>query len=444
MIYRLVKLILKFSFFLFYKKIIVTGRDKIPTDGPLMIAVNHPNTLIDPLIIARFTKQRVGFLGNASIFINKWVNAIFRYFHVIPIYRQQDLKPGQKSDNRAAFAECHQYLESGGTLMVFPEGTSFYELKLREIKTGTARIALSYEQAKQYQGNLRIIPISLDYADSLQFRTVVSVHVGNPISVADFKSAYEKEEKDGIVALTQVISDSLASKIPTTTDKDQEGFLIQAHQFYTTYLKPDAHLYANPSLSLKLRSALSRSLQHLHEQKQELYNDLKHKLQKFYATLDQYSITAGFVAEKFQRKVIPLIYPGYLLLFTLLLPFYLLGLLTNYLPYVLPGKIYKALNVDIEYRSSVLLVGGIVLFPLFYTVYLLLFQHFISDYWLHSIGFLLLLAISGFVTLYFWRSMNRFIRLIRFTFHVPKDSLQEIIQLRDEILKDLDQLKVTY
>lgn len=423
---------------------IVTGRDKLPTDGPLMIAVNHPNTLIDPLIIAVLTKQRVGFLGNAGIFINKWVTSIFRYFHVIPIYRKQDLKPGQKSDNRAAFAACHHYMESGGTLMVFPEGTSHYELKLREIKTGTARIALSYEQDKNYQGNLRIVPISLDYADSLQFRTIVSVHIGDPISVADFKSLYEKEEKDGIDALTNAIHDSLSSKIPTTTDKDQERFLIQAHQFYTTYLKPEANLYANPALSLKLRSVLSRSLQHLHEQKQELYNDLKFKLQRFYTSLDQLNITAGFVSEKFQRKIIPLIYPGYLLLFTLLLPFYLVGLLTNYLPYVLPGKIYKALSVDIEYRSSVLLVGGIVLFPLFYTVYLLLFQQFISDYWIYSLAFLLLLAISGFVTIYFWRSMKRFIRLIRFTFHVPKDALQRIIQLRDAILKDLGGIEITH
>lgn len=423
---------------------IITGRDKLPTVGPLMIAVNHPNTLIDPLIIATLTKQRVGFLGNASIFINRWVTSIFRYFHVIPIYRKKDLKPGQESDNQTAFAECHAYLASGGTLMVFPEGTSHYELKLREIKTGTARIALSYEQDKNYQGNLRITPISLDYADSLQFRTVVSVQVGDPIAVSDFKELYEKEEKDGIVALTQEISDSLGAKIPTTIDKDQERFLIHAHQFYTTYSKPEANLHVNPALSLKLRSILSRSLQTLHDQQKELYANLQLKLQRFYTILDQFSITAGFLTEKFQRKIIPLIYPGYLLLFTLLLPFYLLGLLTNYLPYMLPGKIYKALGVDIEYKTSVLLVGGIVLFPLFYVAYMLLFQHFISDFWMYSVALGLLLAVSGFVTIYFWRSMKRFIRLIRFTFRVPKSALKDIIQLRDEILRDIDRIEITY
>lgn len=442
LIYRLLKVVLKFALFLFYKKMIITGREKLPTAGPLLIAVNHPNTLIDPLIIATLTKQRVGFLGNAGIFINRLVNAIFRYFHVIPIYRKQDLKPGQDTDNRATFAACHQYLEAGGTLMVFPEGTSYYELKLREIKTGTARIALSYEQKNNYQGNLQIVPISLDYADSLQFRTVVSVHVNDPIQVADYKELYEQDEKDGIVALTQEISDSLSEKIPITRDKDQEQFLIQAHQFFTTYHTPDAHLHTNPALSLTLRNALSSSLQALHDKKQVLYADLKEKLSRFYAKLEQLNITAGFISDRFQRKIIPLIYPGYLLLFILLLPFYLLGLSANYLPYKLPVRIYKALNVDVEYRPSVFLVSGLLLFPLCYTGYFLLFNHFISDYWVYNLGFMLLLPISGFITLYFWRSMKRFIRLIRFTFRIPKQTLYELIQLRDEILHDFNSLTI--
>lgn len=444
MIYRFLKVILKISFFLFYKKIIVTGREKLPTNGPLMIAVNHPNTLIDPLIIASLTKQRVGFLGNAGIFINGFVNAIFRYFHVIPIYRKKDLKPGQEMDNSTSFAACNRYLASGGTLMVFPEGNSYYELKLREIKTGTARIALSYEQETNFQGDLQIVPISLDYADSLQFRTVVSVHVSEPITVADYQAQYAADEREAVDALTQSIGDALSAKIPITKDKDQERFLIQAHQFYTTYSKPEANLHVNPALSLKLRNVLSSTLHTLHDQKQALYTDLKGKLDQFYVQLDQLNLTAGFISDKFQRKIVSLIYPGYILLFTLLLPFYLLGLVANYLPYKLPVKIFKALNVDIEYRPSVFLVSGLILFPSCYTIYYLLFDRYVSDYWLYQSLFMLLLPISGFITLYFWRSMLRFIRLIRFTFRVPKQALKDIMRLRNEIQEDLSGLKISH
>ena len=115
-------------------------------------------------------------------------------------------QPGEKPDNRQAFSKCHEYLDQNGTLLIFPEGTSYYELKLRDIKTGTARIALSFEQWKGFEGNLKIVPIALDYSDSIQFRSVVSVTVCRPISVHAFKLAYEKNEFEAVSELTEACS----------------------------------------------------------------------------------------------------------------------------------------------------------------------------------------------------------------------------------------------
>jgi hypothetical protein len=41
-------------------------------------------------------------------------------------------------------------------------------------KTGTARIALSYEELQDFDGNLKNTPIALDYSDSIQFRSTIS------------------------------------------------------------------------------------------------------------------------------------------------------------------------------------------------------------------------------------------------------------------------------
>ena len=85
---------------------------------------------MDPLIVASITNTRIGFVGNAGIFSNKALASVLRYFHVIPVYRRKDVLSGEKPDNNAAFYKCHQYLS---------EGDSYYELKLREIKTGSTR-----------------------------------------------------------------------------------------------------------------------------------------------------------------------------------------------------------------------------------------------------------------------------------------------------------------
>ena len=135
MIYRLLRKIITLALFFFFKKIVVSGKENRLHEGPLIIVSNHPNTLMDPLIIASLMKQQVGFLANAGIFANALVASVLRYFHVIPIFRKKDIAPGDKPDNKYSFLKCHEYLDEKGTILIFPEGESYYELKLREIKT---------------------------------------------------------------------------------------------------------------------------------------------------------------------------------------------------------------------------------------------------------------------------------------------------------------------
>lgn len=439
MIYRLFKPVLKIALWVFFKKMVVTGKENIPTKGPLLIVGNHPNTLMDPLIVASITRQQVAFLGNAGIFVNKLVNKVFAYFHVIPIYRKKDIKPGEKPDNSASFAACHRYLQNGGTIVLFPEGSSYYELKLRQIKTGTARIALSFEKANDYKGKLLICPVSLDYSDSLQFRSMLGVHVGEPIVVSQFKDAYENDEFEGVTQLTEEIRKALAARIPNTVDKNQETFLINVHRFYTTYCEPSADLYKNPRRSLELRSQLAKIMRHLHKHHDSLYGRVNDKLNTFYRMLDEDRITSGFFTEQFQSRRLFWVYMAYFIFFLSFFPIYVFGLVINYLPYILPGWIFKQMNIDIEYKTSVGLVAGLILFPLFYGLEWWAFRTYVSQDVLWNGLFLLALPISGYVSMYFWINLKRFIRLIRFQCSVKKIRKEELTELKNSIKADIDE-----
>lgn len=418
---------------------VVTGKEKIPTSGPLLIVVNHPNTFMDPLIVASITRQQVAFLGNAGIFVNKLFNKVLAYFHVIPIYRKKDIAPGEKPDNEASFAACHRYLQKEGTIILFPEGSSYYELKLRQIKTGTARIALSFEKANDYKGHLLICPVSLDYSDSLQFRSMLAVHVGEPIVVSQFKDAYENDEFEGVTQLTEEIRKALSARIPNTVDKNQEGFLINVHRFYTTYCEPSADLYKNPKRSLELRSQLAKIMRHLHKHHESLYERVNDQLSTFYRMLDEHRITSGFFTEQFQSKRLFWVYLGYFIFFLSFFPIYLFGLAINYLPYILPAWIFKQLKIDIEYKTSVGLVAGLVLFPLFYGLEWWVFRTYVSREVLWNGFFLLALPVSGYVSMYYWINLKRFIRLIRFQFKVDRKRKEELMELKNKVKADIEE-----
>ncbi|MEZ4756804.1 MAG: lysophospholipid acyltransferase family protein [Flavobacteriales bacterium] len=429
MLYALIKAIVRVSTTVFFKKIVVVGRERLPAHGPAIIAANHPNTLMDPLLVAMLFQQQVGFVANAGIFSNSLLTRFFRHFHVIPIYRKKDVTPGGTPDNTQAFAECHAYLAQGGTFLIFPEGTSHYEINLREIKTGTARIALSYTGP----GDVRIVPVALDYSDAIQFRSMVRVTVGRPIMVSTYQEAYQRSEAEAVDALTADIRKALARKLPWTAGKDQEDLLIKAHTFYTAYAAPEADLHRDPKLSLAVRKQLADALHHLRTTRPELYESAAAQLLAFFEALRADRITPGFLTDAYRKKSFALLCLGYLTELILLAPLYLFGLLTNYLPYILPSLVFKASRMEVEYKAPVQMVVGIICFPLFYGLEVWAFHRFIDPRAWTALLFLLALPIAGYGTMWYWTELQRFARVLRFQFAVPKERKDEMLRERDAI-----------
>ena len=438
MIYKFLKQIIKAALFFFFKKIVVTGKEHIPPNGPLIIVANHPNTFMDPLLIAAITNQRIGFVANASIFLNQLITRIFSYFHVIPIFRKKDVKPGEKPDNRQAFAKCHEYLEQNGTLLIFPEGTSYYELKLREIKTGTARIALSYEEWKGFEGNLKIVPIALDYSDAIQFRSVVSVTVCSPLSIHAFKLGYEKNEFEAVEELTELVRRELGDVIPQTSGKEQEKFLVRAHQFYTAFYAPKANLHLNPKQSLEVRNQVSKALRFIQKKNLELYLDTETKLLLFFKLLKEEGLTTNVISDTIPPKKGFLVYAFNLITYLLLFPIYVFGLFTNYVPYMLTAKIFTSLKLDIEYRAPVQMITGFFTFPLYYALIIWLFRIYISTEFWYSLLLFILMPISGYITLYYYTALRRFLRKLHFDFFIKKDKKEAIEKLQVDILENME------
>ena len=52
----------------YYPKIQFTGVDQIPSDGPILFCANHPNSLIDPVLIGITAKRPVSFMAKAPLF----------------------------------------------------------------------------------------------------------------------------------------------------------------------------------------------------------------------------------------------------------------------------------------------------------------------------------------------------------------------------------------
>jgi glycerol-3-phosphate O-acyltransferase/dihydroxyacetone phosphate acyltransferase len=438
MIYRLLRKLIKIALFFFFKEIVVSGKKNMLHQGPLIIVANHPNTLMDPLIIASIMKQQIGFLGNAGLFSNPFLGHLLKYFNVIPVFRKKDIANGEKPNNKYSFSKCHDYLNKKGTILIFPEGSSYYELKLREIKTGTARIALSYESLQGLNSNLKILPIALDYSDAIQFRSMVSVTIDEPISVQNYKKRYLENEIDGVLKLTETIRKKLDKHIPNTTNKEQEQFLLKIHKFYTTFNEPTTDLHLNPKQSLDSRTQISKTFYFLQENNPELYSNTEAKVYRFFDQLNNEKSTPGFFTESFHQKNRTIVLSVYFLKFLLLSPIYLFGLLVNYIPYILPFATFKALKLELEYKTSVQMIVGLIAFPLFYWLEIKVFgSNFNINFW-GSWLLVITFLVSGYITMYYWTEVKRFKRVLHFYFLLKPEKKSSILKLRDEILNSIE------
>jgi glycerol-3-phosphate O-acyltransferase / dihydroxyacetone phosphate acyltransferase len=101
MLYALLRLVVKIALRVFYTNVEVKTKAPIPAKGPLIVVANHPNTFMDPIVIASILPQQVYFLTNGSVFKNPVIGWLLGKMNMIPIYRKQDIE-GQTPDNRAS------------------------------------------------------------------------------------------------------------------------------------------------------------------------------------------------------------------------------------------------------------------------------------------------------------------------------------------------------
>src|SRR5437763_812773 len=170
----------------YYRDIQVEGIERIPRDHPLLLVVNHPNALVDALLVGWIVPRRVLITAKSTLFGNPLANALLRWVGVVPLYRMsdiaQDTRSVDPSRNRQTFRAVYDALQRGGVVLIFPEGKSHDEPSLAPLKTGAARMALHAREKGDVAG-LTIVPIGLTFERKETPRTRVLVQVGEPIPV---------------------------------------------------------------------------------------------------------------------------------------------------------------------------------------------------------------------------------------------------------------------
>ena len=168
-----------------YRHLRYRGAD-LPSEGALIMAPNHTNTLMDALVVLAGRKDATVFGARADLFRRPAVARILHFLRILPMVRQRDGLE-HVSENYATFGQIDDVLAHEVPFCLFAEGTHHPGRTLQPIKKGIARIALHSAQARQTW----VVPTGINYSDFYHFRGACEVRYGKPLDINAFVREHE-------------------------------------------------------------------------------------------------------------------------------------------------------------------------------------------------------------------------------------------------------------
>lgn len=444
MFYYILKYLFIFLVKVFFRRIHVEHKDRVSAKGPIILASNHPNTMMDPLLVALLSGRNPHFLGKSTLFKTPISKLLFRSVHVLPVYRKQDAEK-EMGKNAQIFEKCFESLEAGNALVIMPEGVSQMDGTLHEIKTGTARIGLGAEVRNAFDLGVKIVPAGINYTSPTEFFSDVHCRFGRPIDLRDFKDIYEKDEYEAVYQVTNQIRDALEKLTTMVESPETAEVLDNLKMIYKMELAVDLGLQEElKQHDFSVTRGMADAINWYQKQHAKSFLHLNRQMNSYLAKIEGLELRDDLLStahgqKTFARRVFGLL--GVIIG----LPIYVWGVANNFLAYRVPARLVKSLGTSQEYLSTIKMLSGFLVFGLFYTIQTLLVW-FISGSGYLTAVYLATLLPAGRFALYYHDTMQRYRQHIRiFSLFIKRKTLMyELIQERMALFKALDAAKNQY
>ena len=231
MAYAIVRGLARLLLAVFYRRLEVHGLERVPPHGPLVVAANHHNALVDALLVIATIPRRLAPLAKAPLFAHPLIAPFLWLAGAIMVHRRQESEGGV-ADNEKMFAATTDALRHGGAILIFPEGVSQPQPKLLPLRTGAARLTLDAEAMTPGLG-VTVLPVGLVFHRPAEFRTGRAiVVVGERVTIDDLVDQYRQAPGPAVRELTDRIAVALRALIVEAQDSQTLRVLEVAHEIW--------------------------------------------------------------------------------------------------------------------------------------------------------------------------------------------------------------------
>lgn len=261
---------LAFVFFFFFKSIRAVNKAVLLKPGPALLILNHPSAYTDPIAFTYvFFPLRTRYLAGGVYFRNRLASFFLNQLGIVPIYRLQDAGKSGLKNNDETHARVVEALKKGQKVMVFAEGVSVQERRLKPIKKGMARLAFIAQEALG-ETPLRVIPVGVNYSDPSRFRSTLVYRVGEPIAVTPLMSAYREHPAKAQSDMIQQVYKSMLPLIIHVDNSKCQSVIPLLEKLLPGEIQ-DENIWQRSASRAKILNALTMEQQADLEQKSAKY-----------------------------------------------------------------------------------------------------------------------------------------------------------------------------
>jgi len=436
--YAVVRLIARFWIWFFFERVEVRHPERIPSMGPVLLCVNHPNNLIDSLLVGTILPRKVHYLATATLFRNALIARLLVALGAIPIYRRGD-DPGQRDRNVEMFTACSQAFDRGRLIAIYPEGATRAEPHVQRIKTGAARIALGYEA--HVPGRLTVVPVGLSFEARKRFRGRVLVSFGEPVDVSPHLAVYRAEPAKALHALTPMIQDAMEREVVHAERIDTAALARAVQAIYRGDLERELwgerERSGRPIDPLHRSGAIAAAVEHLRTRNPERVERLWQRMLSYHAGLAVYRLRDEAVRTRLERPAErqPVARSWQTIVG---LPLFAYGAAVNFLPYYLPGWLAGRMSRKPTDYATIRLLASVVAFPLLWTLETWLVEWAAGFRW--ALAFFLSLPLGGLIAYRYLVGTGRLRHQLRFgaLLLTRAQEARRLLAERREIIDELE------
>ena len=446
--YAIVRSIGRFWVWFFFKHVDVRHSERVPAHGPVLLCINHPNNLIDSLLIGAVLTRKVHYLATAALFRNALMARFLAACGAIAVYRKQD-DPDKMDKNAGSFRACFEALARGRVIGIYPEGTTHAETRVQRIKTGAARIALQYEaQRAGAPGDpLALIPVGLTFDARKSFRGHVRVAFGEPIAVTPYLFAYHEDPIQAVNALTSAIQWAMEAEVLHVEGADRVELVRAVEELYRSALvrelEEERGLSARAIDPLRISRSIADAVAYFEAREPERVQRLRREVERYRALLAAYRMRDQAVRTRLERKQV-----GRRVRrswhASLGLPVFVYGAAVNAPAYVLPRMLARRIaSKETDYATTRLL-ASVVAFPLFWGLEISIVWRLAGAGW--AAVFAASLPLTGLLAYRYLGGVRRLRSQVRFGLLAlsRRQAASRLLATREAIIGLLDEAKTDY